>query len=288
MAHGLVHLGFIDEPVDVLLPDDQIAHHHGRIEHVAAAHIEHPRDIIQHVEHMQLCAVLIHDLANRGDLVLHTLARILLVEDERLLLRHRRTIRTQIVKPVAGIAQQRAAARDRRAHILREFLADHAEINAQRVVFTQQPREIFFQRRRACRTHAHQGDAAAGDLLFRLNEVAAIDKQRRLFFADDQRARRAGEAGKPLTRLEMVGNIFRSMAVRRRHDDRGKVLILHPRPKRGDFFRNLHRKSLRLSVVCLLYTHTATAGKPFFFFFYVSKIARNRPLFVVYIFTDFS
>lgn len=59
LAHGLVHLGFIDEPVDVLLPDDQIAHHHGRIEHVAAAHIEHPRDIIQHVEHMQLCVVLI-------------------------------------------------------------------------------------------------------------------------------------------------------------------------------------------------------------------------------------
>ena len=78
------------------------------------------------------------------------------------------------------------------------------------------------------------------------------------------------------------------MAVRRRHDDRGKVFILHPRPKRGDFFRNLHRKSLRLSVVCLLYTHTAAAGKPFFFFFYVSKIARNRPLFVVYIFADFS
>lgn len=125
----------------------------------------------------------------------------------------------------------------------------------------QQPREIFFQRRRACRTHAHQGDAAAGDLLFRLNEVAAIDKQRRLFFADDQRARRAGEAGKPLTRLEMVGNIFRSMAVRRRHDDRGKVLILHPRPKRGDFFRNLHRKSLRLSDVALLYTYNACAGE---------------------------
>ena len=128
----------------------------------------------------------------------------------------------------------------------------------------QQPREVFLQRRRARRAHAHQGDAASGDLLFRLNEVAAVHKQRRFLFADDQRARRSGKAGKPLTRLEMVGNIFRSMAVRRRHDDRSKVFILHPRPKRGDFFRNLHRKSLRLSVMALLYTYNTVSGKTLF------------------------
>ena len=188
-AHGVVHLGFIDEPVHVLLPDDQIAHHHRRVEHVAAAHIEHPRDVIQHVEHMELRAALGHRLANRAHLALHALTGVLLIEDERLFLRHRRAILPKVAEPVARIAQQRAAFRGRLAHILREFLADHAEIHAQRVVFMQQRGEVFLQLRRARRAHAHQRDAAPGNLPLCLNEVAAVHKQRRLFFPDDQRAR---------------------------------------------------------------------------------------------------
>ena len=53
----------------------------------------------------------------------------------------------------------------------------------------QQRGEVFLQLRRARRAHAHQRDAALGNLPLCLNEVAAVHKQRRLFFPDDQRAR---------------------------------------------------------------------------------------------------
>ena len=138
---------------------------------------------------MELRAALGHRLANRAHLALHALTGVLLIEDERLFLRHRRAILPEVAEPVARIAQQRAAFRGRLAHILREFFADHAEIHAQRVVFMQQRGEVFLQLRRARRAHAHQRDAAPGNLPLCLNEVAAVHKQRRLFFPDVQRAR---------------------------------------------------------------------------------------------------
>ena len=88
--------------------------------------------------------------------------------------------------------------------------------------------------------HAHQLDAAARQLIRRLQEVAAIGPQGRAVRQHYQRTGGAGEAGQIGPRLEVVAHIFRAVEVVCDHHVAVHAAL-------GQTFRYDHSKSYRLS-----------------------------------------
>ena len=239
-AQGIVDLALIHKPDGILPGHQQVAHHHRGVEHVAAAHVERPGDVIEHVAHVDGGLFPAHHLADGGELILCAAAGIALLQRECLALGHRRAVLPQLGEPVARIGQRDAARIQVCAHCIGGRGADHGKVHAHCVAFLRERIQIGLLGGGARRAHAHERHAAAGKLVLRLDEVAPVRKQRGLFPADDQRPGRAREPAQPLARLEVIGKVFGSMAVRRGHDDGSHVLRLHLCPERGDSFGNLH------------------------------------------------
>ena len=240
----LADLLLVDKPDGALLAHQQVAHHHRRAVHIRAADVERPRDIVKHVGHMHACAGLLHDLARSGKLLLHAHAGILLAEQIHLLLRHSGAILPDFLKPVARVAQRDFAAGKQIAQVGGKMRADHGEIHAAALARMAQLHHILLNRRHAGNAHAHQRHAGAFKLLFRLNEVAAIGKQRRLLLADNQRTGRAGEAAQPLAGFKMLRQILGGMGIGRGHNHSRHIFFCHARTERADSIDNVHIKNL--------------------------------------------
>ena len=95
--------------------------------------------------------------------------------------------------------------------------------------------------------HAYQLNAAARQLIRRLQEVAAVGPQGRAVRQHHQRTSGAGEAGQIGPRLEVVAHIFRAVEVVCDHHVAVHAVLSHAPAQLRQAFRYDHSKSYRLS-----------------------------------------
>ena len=215
----------LDAQLCVLPPDEQEGQKDRRTGHVAATQVQRPCDLRQAGEQQVGGVFLCHLLPQLGQLLLAG-----------------QTAAGQL--PYGAVGQGGAVGPygvhqipvTGKADVLilqripqgtGKAVGDGAAVKAQHTAL----RQLLGQKRAdggdAGLSHAHQLDAAAGQLIRRLQKVAAIRPQSRTLRQDHQRTGGAGKAGQVGAGLEKVAHILRAVEVVRDHHIAVHAVLCH-------------------------------------------------------------
>ena len=139
----------------------QVREEHGRIEHVAAAQIQEPRDLVERGDDEHIRAEFCHLAAHQLELFFARQARVLCVQLPHRLARERGAVRPHKVHKVLIARKADVLFVRLRADGAGEGVAERARIEADEAAFGHMAAQKIGDLGHAGLAHAHERDAAA-------------------------------------------------------------------------------------------------------------------------------
>ena len=235
----------LDAQLGVLPPDQQEGQEHRRAGHVPAPQVQGPRDLRQAGEQQVRGVAFRHLLPQLRQLL--TAGQTAAGQLPHRLVGQSGAIRPHAVHQILLTGEADVLGSQRLFHRTGKAAGDGAAIEAQCAALRQLLRQKRGDGGHVGLAHAHQLNAAAHQLIRRLQEVAAVGPQGCAVRQHHQRTGGAGEAGQIGPRLEVVAHIFRAVEVVCDHHVAVHAVLSHAPAQLRQAFRYDHSKSYRLS-----------------------------------------